>query len=210
MLALRGTDLHPSFPAVPLTCSSSATMAAMFRGKLLVGTPALTDPNFDRTVVLLLEHSTEGGALGIVLNRPTATPIVDAIPDWAMLATAPAVVYLGGPVGVGTIIAMARARTDDPPAGTEPVSDHLVAVDLALDPEPLAPVVSALRVWTGYAGWAPGQLEEEVAQDAWFVVDADDSDVMTPEPNGLWRSVLARQPGTLGWFANFPEDPAHN
>ena len=180
------------------------------RGKLLVATPALTDPNFERAVVLLLEHGAEEGALGLVLNRPTATSLVEAIPDWATLATAPAVVYLGGPVGVGTIIALARSRTDDPPLGTEPISDHLVAVDLAVDPEPLAPQVSALRVWTGYAGWAAGQLEEEVAQDAWFVVDATDGDVTTTEPSGLWRSVLARQPGTLGWFSNFPEDPAHN
>lgn len=185
-------------------------MNTTLRGKLLVATPALTDPNFNRTVVLILEHGGDGGALGIVLNRPTATPIVDAIPDWAMLATAPAVLYVGGPVGIGTIIALASSRTDDPPLGTEPVSDHLVAVDLATDPESLAPAVSALRVWTGYAGWAPGQLEEEVAQEAWFVLDASDSDVTTGEPNDLWRAVLSRQPGTLAWFANFPDDPAHN
>jgi putative transcriptional regulator len=180
------------------------------RGKLLVATPALTDPNFDRTVVLILEHGGDGGALGIVLNRPTATPIVDAIPDWATLTTAPAVLYVGGPVGVGTIIALAQSRTDDAPLGTELVSDRLVAVDLASDPEPLAPAVSALRIWTGYAGWAPGQLEQEVAQEAWFVVEAADGDATTSDPNALWRSVLSRQPGTLAWFANFPDDPAHN
>ena len=185
-------------------------MSANLRGKLIVSTPALTDPNFDRTVVLMLEHGTDGGALGIVLNRPTATPIVEAVPDWAMLATAPAVIYLGGPVGIGTIIALARSRSDDPPIGTEPISDRLVAVDLATDPEPLAPAVSALRVWTGYAGWAPGQLEDEIAQDAWFVVDAAESDITTAEPNDLWRTVLSRQPGTLAWFANFPDDPAQN
>lgn len=185
-------------------------MSVMLRGKLLVAAPALVDPNFDRTVVLMLEHGPEGGALGIVLNRPTATPIVEAVPDWATLATAPAVVYLGGPVGLGTLIALARSRTDEAPLGTESVSEGLVVVDLSLDPEPLAPMVTGLRVWTGYAGWAAGQLEEEVAQDAWFVVDAHESDVMTPDPNGLWRSVLARQPGTLGWFSNFPDDPAHN
>jgi putative transcriptional regulator len=182
----------------------------MLRGKLLVSTPALVDPNFDRTVVLMLEHSVEGGALGIVLNRPTATPIVEAVPDWAVHATAPAVIYLGGPVGLGTLIALAHSSTDEAPPGTEPVSGGLVAVDLSLDPGLLAPMMTGLRVWTGYAGWAPGQLEEEVAQDAWFVVDALDSDVMTAEPNGLWRSVLARQPGTLSWFSNFPDDPAHN
>jgi putative transcriptional regulator len=184
-------------------------MTATLRGRLLVATPALTDPNFDRTVLLVLEHGAEG-ALAIVLNRPTATPIGEAVPDWAPLASAPAVVYMGGPVGVGTIIALARSRTDEAPPGTEAVSDRLVAVDLSLDPEPLAPMVSALRVWTGYAGWAPRQLEEELAQNAWFVLDSRESDVTTAEPNGLWRSVLARQPGTLGWFSNFPDDPAHN
>ena len=185
------------------------------RGKLLVATPALVDPNFDRTVVLLLEHGAEGGALGIVLNRPTATPVTEAVADWAPLATAPATIYLGGPVGLGTLIALAQLRTDrplsgEPPAGTEAVSDGLVAVDLSIDPVLLAPMVSGLRVWTGYAGWAPGQLEEELAQDAWFVVDADDSDAISATPNALWRAVLGRQPGTLSWFSNFPEDPAHN
>lgn len=185
-------------------------MTATLRGKLLIATPALIDANFERTVVLVLEHGEDGGALGIVLNRPTATPIIDAVPDWAALASAPAVVYLGGPVGFGTLIALGQSRPGATPPGTEPLSEDLVAIDLSLDPEPLSQLVTALRVWTGYAGWAPGQLEEEVAQDGWFVVDARSSDVTTPDPNGLWRAVLARQPGTLGWYSNFPEDPAHN
>jgi putative transcriptional regulator len=184
-------------------------MIPTLRGKLLIATPALGDPNFDRTVVLVLEHGDEG-ALGIVLNRPTDTPIVDAVPEWAALASPPAVVYLGGPVGVGTIIALASTRGDDLPTGTVRISDRLVVVDLATDPEALAPVVSAVRVWTGYAGWTGGQLEAEIAQEAWFVVEADDADATTSEPNLLWRAVLGRQPGTLAWFSNFPADPAHN
>jgi putative transcriptional regulator len=184
-------------------------MTATLRGKLLVATPALVDPNFDRTVILLLEHGTDG-ALGIVLNRPTATPVVEAVPDWAALASAPAVVYLGGPVGIGTVIALARSHTDDAPPGTERVLDRLVAVDLSSDPEILGPELAAVRVWTGYAGWAPRQLDDELAQNAWFVLDAVESDVTTAAPEILWRSVLSRQPGTLGWFSNFPDDPARN
>jgi putative transcriptional regulator len=180
------------------------------RGKLLVSTPALVDPNFDRTVVLVLEHGVDGGALGIVLNRPSATPIVEAVPDWAALATAPAVVYVGGPVGLGTLIALARTNGGESPVGTERVADGLVAVDLSLDPESLAPMLSGLRVWTGYAGWSPGQLEEEIAQEAWWVFDARNDDVTASQPSELWRSVLARQPGSLSWFSNFPDDPAHN
>ena len=184
-------------------------MATAMRGKLLVATPALEDPNFDRTVILILEHGTDG-ALGIVLNRPTATPVVEAVPAWAPIASAPAVVYLGGPVGIGTVIALAQSHSDDAPPGTERVFDRLVAVDLSSDPESLGPTLSALRVWTGYAGWAPRQLDDELAQSAWFVLDAAESDVTTAAPDELWRSVLGRQPGTLAWFSNFPDDPAHN
>jgi putative transcriptional regulator len=180
------------------------------RGKLIVATPALGDPNFERTVVLVLEHGAQG-ALGIVLNRPTDTPLSEAVSDWAPLASAPAVVYLGGPVGIGTIIALGRAADeDDAPPGTEPVTGTLVAVDLSTDPEALVSRLTDLRVWTGYAGWAGGQLEAELAQEAWFVVDADVADATTSDPGALWRAVLGRQPGTLAWFSNFPEDPAQN
>jgi putative transcriptional regulator len=180
------------------------------RGKLLVATPALGDPNFERTVVLMLEHGSEG-ALGIVLNRPTDTPLSEAVSDWAPVATPPAVVYLGGPVAVGTIIALGRTRDEgDAPPGTEPVAGPLVAVDLSTDPDALASRLTDLRVWTGYAGWAAGQLEAELAQEAWFVVDANIDDATTSEPGALWRAVLGRQRGTLSWFSNFPEDPTHN
>jgi putative transcriptional regulator len=184
-------------------------MVPTLRGKLLVATPALGDPNFERTVVLMLEHGTEG-ALGIVLNRPTATPLSDAVSDWAPLASPPAVVYLGGPVAIGTIIALGRTHAGASPAGTEPVTGSLVAVDLSTDPDSLGPTLSDLRVWTGYAGWAAGQLEAELAQEAWFVIDADASDALTSDPGALWRAVLGRQSGTLSWFSNFPEDPSHN
>jgi putative transcriptional regulator len=184
-------------------------MVPTLRGKLLVATPALGDPNFERTVLLMLEHGAEG-ALGIVLNRPTATPLSEAVSDWAPLASPPAVVYLGGPVGIGTIIALGRTHHDATPVGTERVTGSLVAVDLSVDPESIRPSLADLRVWTGYAGWTAGQLEAELAQDAWFVFDADASDATTSDPGALWRAVLARQAGTLSWFSNFPEDPSHN
>jgi putative transcriptional regulator len=184
-------------------------MIPTLRGKLLVAAPTLKDPNFERTVVLLLEHGAEG-ALGIVLNRPSDTPLTEALADWAPLASPPAVVYVGGPVAIGTIIALARADGDDLPAGVERISEHFVTVDLASDPTLIATAVSALRVWTGYAGWAAGQLEAELAEDAWFVVDAQISDATSPEPSLLWRRVLGRQPGTRAWLSNFPADPAQN
>ncbi len=189
-------------------------MSDSLRGKLLVATPALTDPNFDRTVVLLLEHGADAGALGVVLNRPTATTLHEALPDWADFASAPAVVYLGGPVALGTIIALARTSGDGPlRAGhdaMQPVTDGLAAVDLAIDPAAVVGSIGGLRVWSGYAGWAPGQLEGEIDASGWFVVDTDATDITTADPEHLWRDVLARQPGALGWFGNFPDDPTQN
>ena len=189
-------------------------MSATLRGKLLVATPALTDPNFDRTVVLLLEHGADAGALGVVLNRPTATTLHEALPDWADFAAAPAVVYLGGPVALGTIIALALTPVGDPshepPEGVQRVADRLATIDLAIDPAAVVGSIDGLRVWSGYAGWAPGQLEGEIDAGGWFVVDADPTDVATSDPEHLWRDVLARQPGALGWFGNFPDDPTQN
>ena len=182
-------------------------MVPSLRGKLLVATPSLGDPNFDRTVIFMLEHGAEG-ALGIVLNRPTDTPLSEAVSDWAPLASPPAVVYLGGPVGIGTIIALGRTRDeDDSPAGTEPVTGPLVSVDLSADPDALVPRLTDLRVWTGYAGWAGGQIEAELAQEAWFVVDAEASDATTLDPGGALAHRARPPTGDALVVQQFPRGP---
>jgi putative transcriptional regulator len=179
------------------------------RGRLLVAAPPLVDPNFDRTVVLMLEHGVEG-ALGLVLNRPSETQMVDAVPDWSALAVSPAVVFAGGPVSTDSVIALARSEVGDEREGWVPVGDGLGTVDLARAPEDVPVVIEGVRVFVGYAGWAPGQLEEELDHGAWFVVDFDLDDAFGASPHELWKRVLRRQPGRVAMFANSPADPSSN
>jgi len=183
-------------------------MPSSLRGRLLVATPPLVDPNFDRTVVLVLEHGPEDGAIGIVLNRPTGIDLDDALPDWVRLASEPAVVFGGGPVAPDAVIALARADGTDPFDGWVQVLDDLGTVDVGRDPAALK--LEELRVFTGYAGWGPGQLEGEIEKGAWFVVRATPADAFAPDPDDLWRAVLRRQRGRLAMFAHCPEDASVN
>ena len=125
------------------------------RGRLLVATPPLVDPNFDRTVILVLEHG-DDGSLGLVLNRPSTTELDTVLPDWNDLASVPARVFFGGPVSPEAVIALARGDAEED-SGWVPLIDDLGTVDLGRDPALLAPNVRELRVYLGYAGSAPAQ-----------------------------------------------------
>ncbi len=186
----------------------------MVKGRLLVATPALEDPNFHRSVLLVLEHGQEG-ALGVVLNRPSDLDLSGPVPDWEPFAAPPAVVFFGGPVAPGTAICLARSSLSLPDAGDQPsgwtrLFGPIGALDIGRSPPEVAQPIDDVRVFSGHAGWGPGQLEAEIAQGAWFVVDADPSDVVSPQPLGLWRQVLRRQPGRLSLFSAFPLDPSLN
>ena len=179
------------------------------RGRLLVATPVLYDPNFDRSVVLVLEHGLDEGALGVVLNRPSGTELDEPLPGWGPLAADPPVVFVGGPVEPSAAIAIGWASGDEPP-GWSPVLGTIGTVDLNVEPDDVADELDAVRIFAGYAGWGPGQLEGELDAGAWVVVEADPRDAMTDDPGNLWRSVLRRQPGTVAWLANYPADPSTN
>ena len=178
------------------------------RGRLLVAAPPLVDPNFDRTVVLMLEHGDEG-ALGIVLNRPSPTELDDVLPEWRPLASDPTVVFTGGPVSTDALIALARADTSRIDGGVQVLAD-LGTIDLARDPLDLGAPLDALRVFVGYAGWSPGQLEAEIVAGGWFVVDMERADPFVATPERLWRDVLRRQRGRISVFANYPDDVTTN
>ncbi|HEX2041092.1 MAG TPA: YqgE/AlgH family protein [Acidimicrobiales bacterium] len=182
-----------------------------FTGRLLVAAPALRDPNFDRTVVLVLEHGPEG-AVGVVLNRPTGTDLYAALPRWEGLAADPSVVFEGGPVAPTAAICIARTPVvaEDEPEGWRPLFAGLGTVDLGRDPEELSQPVRDIRVFAGYAGWGADQLEGEVASGAWYVLDALPDDALSADPDDLWRTVLRRQRGKLAMVANFPTDPVMN
>ncbi|NNE11769.1 MAG: YqgE/AlgH family protein [Ilumatobacter sp.] len=185
--------------------------ASPAKGRLLVATPPLDDPNFDRTVVYVLEHR-DDGALGVVINRPTEEELGEPLERWADLQTAPGAIFLGGPVEPDALIALAYAHQPivDDTDELSPVAGRVASADLTTDPAFVAGVVSSVRVFRGYAGWGPGQLEGEIESGAWVVLDAEPDDVFDSEPDELWRRVLRRQGGRLAWLATAPDDLSAN
>lgn len=169
-------------------------------GRLLVATPSLVDPNFVQTVVLLLAHEAEG-TVGVVLNRPGDVGVDEAVPSWLPHVAEPPTVFVGGPVQRQALIGLGRATRDT--AGFDPVVDDLGVIDLG--GEPIG--ISDVRVFAGHAGWGPAQLEAEIEEGSWFVLDAEPSDATTADPDRLWLSVLRRQEGV---FSTFPRDPSLN
>lgn len=181
------------------------------KGRLLVATPPLDDPNFDRTVVYVIEHH-DDGALGVVLNRPTAETLGEPLDRWEDLQARPGTVFHGGPVEPDALIALGLAHRPIAEASEElaPVSGRVVSADLTTDPAFVAGRVGAIRIFRGYAGWGPGQLEGEIDAGAWLVLDAEPNDVVADEPDELWRTVLRRQGGRLAWLASAPDDLSAN
>ena len=179
-------------------------------GKLLIAEPMLEDPNFDRTVVLMIEH-TPDGALGVVLNRPTELEVDAVLGEWATLAARPQVLYMGGPVEQNGVLALARRTSEANEApGWTSVLGEVGTIDLHLDPEDVAPGIDGVRFFAGYSGWGGGQLEAELAEGAWLVVPADPGDVFAPDPDAMWRAVLRRQGGKVAMLAHFPAHPSLN
>jgi putative transcriptional regulator len=185
-------------------------------GSLLVATPVLVDPNFARSVVLVVDHDEEG-AVGLVLNRPTSLEVSSIQPVWADLANAPQVVFEGGPVGSDSALALAllRGSAADEDSGRGGVgmrhlTSDLCLLDLDTDPDEVVPRLEGLRVFAGYAGWAPEQLEEEIDEGSWFVLPTVPGDVFAGHATTLWADILRRQPGDLRLLATYPPDPSLN
>jgi putative transcriptional regulator len=179
-------------------------------GRLLVATPLLEDANFRRCVVLMLDHG-EDGAMGIVVNRPLEVDVSAVLPAWQPYTTAPGRLFQGGPVGQDCALGVVAVPGDDvEPVGVRRILGALALVDLDTPPEIVAGGVAGLRIFAGYAGWGQGQLEEEISEGAWYVVDAEARDPFTDTPQTLWQAVLRRQRGDLAFVSTYPEDPSHN
>jgi putative transcriptional regulator len=179
-------------------------------GMLLVASPSLADPNFSRTVVLVLDHS-PSGTIGLVLNRPTGVPVEEILRQWhdqAALAS-PAVIFSGGPVSPGAVIGLVRGTIMGEPAGWRSVIGEVGTVDLSVPPDD-QPALEGARLFSGYSGWASDQLDDEIDEGAWFVLGAAEEDLLSSEPEQLWHDVLRRQGGELGMLASFPPHPSVN
>jgi putative transcriptional regulator len=184
-------------------------------GRVLAASPHLGDPNFRRTVVLIVEDDLAEGTLGVVLNRPTEVPLDQVLEPWTGLASGPQVVFRGGPISPNSALALALAHGSDEPVGWRsldgtPVMSRIGLVDLGAPPELLQGGITSMRVFAGYAGWGAGQLRDEISDGAWYVLPGDPADAFAAEPERLWESVLRRQGGELAMVATFPEDPAWN
>ncbi len=184
-------------------------------GQLLVATPELVGPEFERTVVLVLEHDAGSGALGVVLNRPLPVPVGAELPAWAAssVVAEPAVVFSGGPVEDDSVLLVALATPGAAPQELRPVTARVAVVPFTVPADEAHRWSDGVRVFAGYAGWAAGQLEAEVEGGFWYVVDSEPGDLVVAEPDRLWRAVLRRQRGAgapLALVSTWPGDPELN
>jgi putative transcriptional regulator len=188
----------------------STTTEPPAAGRLLVATPDLRDPSFRGSVVLLLDHD-EDGTLGVILNRPTAVVVSSVLPAWTAAVSPPEVLFEGGPVSRDSALAVARVPQGAPePVGFRRIVGDLGIVDLDTPTDIVSDALSGMRVFAGYAGWGAEQLDTELEEQAWYVVDSTPADVFCPDASRLRQDVLRRQPGELAWLSTRPEDPDHN
>ncbi|MBA3364656.1 MAG: YqgE/AlgH family protein [Actinobacteria bacterium] len=177
------------------------------RGQLLIAGPTLLDPNFLRTVILLGEHSGDG-AMGVILNRPSETPVAEAVPGLAEVAADEALLHIGGPVQPAAVTALVDFH--NPEEAATIVFGTIGFAQGDADTSLLAAATRRARIFAGYAGWSPGQLDAEVEQGDWILASPQPDDVFSDEGFGLWASVLRRQGGRFALLARMPLDPSMN
>jgi putative transcriptional regulator len=179
-----------------LACAASAQEPpAVANGVFLVARPELTDPNFAQTVVLVtLPPGAAGAATGVIVNRPLGRKLSEFLPDAAKLPPEADALYGGGPVERTHLFMLVRA-----PAAPPDSFQVLADVYLTSSPEVLKNVLAGglpdaeVRVYAGYAGWAPRQLQAEVAQGSWWLVPADPARIFTAQPEALWEELVRAQ-----------------
>ena len=174
-------------------------------GHLLLSNASLFDPNFRRTVVLIGHHD-EDGAVGVVLNRPLGVPVDEAVPPLGDLVAPGEDLFEGGPVQPDGAVVVALF--------SDPTKAGLLAFGsvgfLPEEPDDDHDGIVRARVFAGYSGWAAGQLEEEIGEDAWLLTPATEADVFTGEPDRLWQRVIGRLGPAYAVMRTMPTDPDMN
>jgi putative transcriptional regulator len=159
-------------------------------GVFLIAKPALIDPNFRRSVVLVTQTA-DGTTVGFIINRPGRMSLAQILPDNEVFKRFTEPLYLGGPVDTAGVFAMFRAK--ERPEGALSVLDD---VSFALDPAVVEKVMHApparVRFFSGYAGWAPGQLAVELERGGWYVLNADADTVFRKDMDTLWEELIRR------------------
>lgn len=169
--------------------------ARLAKGQFLVASRSLRDPNFAETVILLVDYDREGGAIGVVVNRPTAVALIDALPEVRELRPRKDVVYLGGPVALDRMLLL--MRTGQQPPQSLRVFDRVFASGSLDALRRSMARGDSIRAYAGYAGWGPGQLDREVSRGDWFIGPADSDAVFSERPAAVWGDLIERFAG--GW-----------
>lgn len=175
--------------------AQTAPQAALAAGRFLIAGEHLRDPNFARTVVLLLNYG-ERGARGVIVNRRSDVKLAAVFPRISGLNQRPDTVYLGGPVSRNQLLIL--LRSDRPRRAAEHVVDD---VYLSTSRQVLMDALNraaAVHVYAGYAGWAPGQLDHEVARGDWHVLPADADTVFSDRPAEVWQELIDK--GAVQWL----------
>ena len=175
------------------------------QGKLLVSSPSLVDPNFRKTVVLVAHHD-DDGAMGLVLSRPSDVAAAEAVPLLEGLPGADDPVFVGGPVQPEAF--MVLAEFDDIEQAAAHIMGDVGFMPADTEPDELA--IRRMRLFAGYSGWSAGQLEAELEEPSWIVVDAESDDAFADDPDELWRTVLHRKGGPFELMVDMPFDPSLN
>ena len=179
-------------------------------GSLLVSSVLLADGVFNQTVVLILDYDADG-ALGVILNEISQTPLDAVLPDWVNVVSGPPYLFHGGPVSPNGAICLASvADPGEEPPGWRRMFSTVGLLHLDTPIEIVRGGYRDLRIFAGYSGWSPGQLEAEIEEGMWHLVPASYADVFATQPLDLWRAVLRRQPNELALFSTWTEDPELN
>jgi putative transcriptional regulator len=177
------------------------------RGQLLIAGPSLLDPNFWRTVVLVVEH-TDDGALGLVLNRPSEASVGDAVPQLQALLDLDEQLFVGGPVQPASVIVLAQFEDPGDAALLSFGDVGVLGTGVSLE-QPIAGVKRG-RAFVGHSGWGPGQLDTELARGDWILEPARREDAFSTGARELWSAVLTRKGGSYALVARMPADPSVN
>lgn len=179
-------------------------------GMVLAASVSVRDGVFDQTVCVILDADANG-ALGVVLNRLSEYELDAVLPGWSGICSFPAQLFDGGPVSQeGAICLATPVREDEEPPGWRCLFDRVGLLHLDTPLEIVTGAYADLRIFAGYAGWGPGQLERELGDGMWHVLPTSPADVFDPEPTTLWRRILRRQGGDLALLSAWTPTPELN
>lgn len=172
-------------------CWALAQQDQPANGLLLVAKPSLADPNFSRTVVLVTQVE-DGGTVGVIVNRPTVLKLSDFLSDEFDTRNYADRVFFGGPVMRQVLVVLFRA----PQKPAAPAFHVLRNVYLSMHPDNitalLADKAARYRVYAGFSGWAPNQLQSEFMRDGWYFLPADEATLFRKDTEGMWEELLER------------------